>query len=63
MKFQLILKTYVHYLGHRFIYQKENGKTRVHIFVKVQNTDSCKKENFFLAISFQKFLIFHTCFF
>ena len=47
MKFQLILKTYVHYLGHRFIYQKENGKTRVHIFVKLQNTDSCKKESFF----------------
>ena len=47
MKFQLILKTYVHYLGHRFIYQKENGKTRVHIFVKLQNTGSCKKESFF----------------
>ena len=37
-----ILKTYVHYLRHRFINQKSNIKAGVHIFTNIKNTDSSK---------------------
>ena len=33
------LWSYVHYLRHRFINQKQNLKTEVHIFTKVKNKD------------------------
>ena len=33
---------YVHYLRHRFINQKQNLKTEVHIFTKVKNKDRWK---------------------
>ena len=38
----LILKTYVHYIRHRFFNQKLNEKAVVHIFTKMKIADSWK---------------------
>ena len=35
-KFLIILKTYFHYLRHKFINQKQNVKACVHIFTKIK---------------------------
>ena len=42
----IILKIYVPYLRHRFINQKLNVKTGVHIFAKINTTDNRKKTFF-----------------
>ena len=48
---RLILKTYVHYLCHRFIICV---KTEVYIFTKIKNTDRWKqKKNLFQLFSFR----------
>ena len=43
-KFLKVLKTYVHYLRHRFINQKLNVKTGAHNFTKIKSTDAWKKK-------------------
>ena len=51
-KLLIILKTYFHYLPHRFIDQKWNVKTVVHILTKTKNTDRWKqkkKNQFFVS--------------
>ena len=46
----IILKTYVQYFHHRFINQKWNVKTGVHIFTKIKQTvGSRKKFSFFIS--------------
>ena len=52
---------YVHCLRHRFINQKQNAKTEVHIFTKIKNKDRSKyKKRNFQLIHFRKseFFIF-----
>ena len=56
----IILKTYVQYFHHRFINQKWNVKTGVHIFTKIKQTVGSTKNS---AFSFQKFLNFPICVF
>ena len=62
-KLLIILKTYVHYLRHKFINQNQNVKTGFNIFIKIKNTDRWKDKSFFSVILFQKFLIFRICVF
>ena len=43
----IFLKTYAHYLRHRFINQKSDVTTGIHIFIKIKNTGRWNKKNIF----------------
>ena len=53
-KLLIILKTYVHYLRHKFINQNQNVKTGFNIFIKIKNTDRWKDKSFFFGYSVSK---------
>ena len=57
-KLLIILKTYVHYLRHKFINQNQNVKTGFNIFIKIKNTDRWKDKVFFRLFCFRNSLFF-----